>query len=240
MCCHFCHWAVVRNNLLSGNGINYTILFTVYKADNTSAIQFIQMNNVINDTERSNMIDSNLFCTTNVTGYKTHNISQLNQISQQFMASVKFSIPRGQVKDGVRYNLIGNYTPTFSLGIWSQNTFIHPASNSSFVLVGAIDTSFENYSAPNLWDRLFGYALLTNNTVYILTMTFLNRYMKLYLNSTLIEAYTLDYPLSPLNPPLIYMDYNINATIIDAGIWSIAFNAEEIGYMDYNSLEYNN
>jgi hypothetical protein len=36
------------------------------------------------------------------------------------------------------------------------------------------------------------------------------------------------------------MDYNINATIIDAGIYNTALNAGEIGYMNYNNLTYNN
>ena len=41
---------------------------------------------------------------------------------------------------------------------------------------------------------------------------------------------------SSLNPLVIYLDQNINATIIEAGIWDIAFYAGEIEYMNYNSL----
>jgi len=227
-------------DLLIDNGINYTVLYTVYRADGSSAIQVIQINNVINDSERSNMIDSTVFYTTNVTGFKAYNISQLKQISQQFTASVKFSIPAGQLKDGVFYNLIGSSTPTFSLGIWPKDIFVHSASNSSFVPVGDIYTNYGNYSAPNTWIRIAGNTPLLNNTVYMLTMVFNDGYMKLYLNSTLIGSYTLDYPLFPLNPPLIYLDYNINATIIDAGIYNTAFNAGEIGYMNYNNITYNN
>lgn len=175
-----------------------------------------------------------------MTGYKAFNISQLKQISQQFTISVKFSIPAGQLKDGVFYNLIGSSTPTFSLGIWPHDIFVHCASNSSFVPVGDLYTNYGNCSASNTLNRLYGYDPLANNTVYMLTMTFDKGSMKLYLNSTLIGTYTLDYPLYPLNPPVIYLDYNINATIIDAGIWNIVFNAGEVGYMNYNSITHNN
>lgn len=44
-------------NLLSNNGINNTILYTLYRADGTPAIQVIQVNNATNDSERSNIID---------------------------------------------------------------------------------------------------------------------------------------------------------------------------------------
>jgi len=185
-------------------------------------------------------MESNIFYATNVSGYETFNISQLEQLSQQFTVSVRFSIPPGQLSTGGMYNLMGSFTPMFSLGIWLEDIFIHPSFNSSFVPVGDIYTNYGNYSALNTWVRLFGYSPLSNNTVYMLTMTFDNGLMSLYLNSSLIGTYTLDYPIYPLNPPVIYLDYNINATIIDAGIWNIAFNAGEIGYMNYYSLPFNN
>jgi len=227
-------------DLLTDNGISSRVLCTVYRADGIPAIQVIQIYNMISYSERMNMIESNIFYATNVSGYETFNISQLEQLSQQFTVSVKFSIPPGQLSAGGKYNLMGSFTPTFSLGIWPEDIFIHPGSNSSFVPVGDIYTDYGNYSAPNTWDRIYGTTPLTNNTVYMLTMTFDNGLMNLYLNSSLLGYWKLDYPLYPLNPPIIYLDYNINATIIDAGIWNIALNAGEIGYMNYDSLPFNN
>ena len=231
---------VSYTDLLSDHGINNTILYTVYRANGIPAIQVIHVDNMINNSELRNMIDSNVFYKTNESGYEIFNISQLKQLSQQFTASIRFSIPAGQLQTGREYNIMNNAAPTLEFGVWSQNIFIHPESASSFVPIGVIYTDFRNYSVPNTWFRLAGNIPLTNNTVYMMTMTIDNGLMSLYLNSSFIGPYTLDYLLFPLNSSVIYLDYNINATIIDDGIWNVAFNAGEIGYTNYNSITFNN
>ena len=222
--------------LLSANGINNKILYTVYRSDGEPAIEVIQVKNAINASEKKTILESNLFNDANVNKFVQFNISSLSGLSSQITVSVKFSIPYGSLKSGEGYNLISSVTPTFSLGVWPQNIFVRGSSNASFVPIGAIYSNFGNYSAPNTWQRLYDNVPLAYNTTYLLTMTFHNGSMYLYVNDTLVGTYLINYPLFPLTPPVFYIDYNINATIDNAGIWDIALNAGEIGFLNYSSF----
>lgn len=222
--------------LLSANGINNRILYTVYRADDKPAIEVIQIKNAINQSEKKTILESNLFYNTNVNKFMQFNISSLSGLSSQITVSVKFSIPYGSLKSGEVYGLISSVTPTFSLGIWPQNIFVRGSSNASFVPIGAIYSNFGNYSAPNTWQRLYDNVPLAYSTTYLLTMTFHTGSMYLYVNDTLVGTYLINYPLAPLTPPVFYIDYDINATIYNAGIWNAVLNAGEIGYLNYSSF----
>ncbi|MCL5252470.1 MAG: hypothetical protein M1351_00030 [Candidatus Thermoplasmatota archaeon] len=222
--------------LLSANDINNTILYRVHRADGKPAIEVIQIRNTINALEKSRIRDNSLFNETNITGFEAFSLSTLTNLSSQITVSIKFSIPAGELQPGREYSLFNSLTPTFSLGMWPQNMFVRGEPNTSFVPVGAIYTDYGNYSAPNTWQRLYGNVPLAYNTTYMLTMTFNNGSMYLYLNGTLIGTHQLDYPLYPLTPSILYIDYNINATVAQASIWGIALNAGEIGYMNWRGL----
>ena len=224
------------SQLLSKNGITNTVLYTVYRADGKPAIEVIQVKDAINASENTNILGSNLFYDTNISKFEKFNITSLSKLSSQITVSAKFSIPYGSLKTGEGYNLIGSVTPTFSLGVWPRNVFVPGSSNASFVPIGAIYSNFGNYSAPNTWQRLYGITPLVYNTTYFLTLTFYNDTAYLYVNDTLVGTYLIDYPLYPLSPTIFYVDYNINATIDNVGIWSKALSAGEIGYVYYNGL----
>ena len=222
--------------LLSANGIANTVLYTVYRANGKPAIEIIQVKDAINASQKKVILDSNLFYDTSISSFEEFNVSSLSELSSQVTVSVKFSLKYGTLTPGEGYSLISSVTPTFSLGIWPQNIFIHGADNASFVPVGAIYSNFGNYSTPNTWQRLYGYTPLVYNTTYLLTMTFDNNLMYLYGNDTLVGVYMINYPLYPSTPPIFYVDYNINAVIYNVGIWDKALNAGEIGYLNYNVL----
>ena len=225
--------------LLSANGIANTVLYTVYRADGRPAIEVIQVKDAINASEKKGISDSNLFYdtyNTNISRFEEFNVSSLSELSSQITVSVKFSLEYGTLKPGQGYNLISSVTPMLSLGIWPQNIFIHGANNASFIPIGAIYSNFGNYSAPNTWQRLYGYTPLAYNTTYLLTMTFDNNIMSLHVNDTLVGVYMINYSLYLLTPPIFYVDYNINAVIYNVGIWDKALNAGEIGYLNYNVL----
>lgn len=223
--------------LLSANGINNRILYTVYRSDGKPAIEVIQVKDAINASEKKAILVSNLFYDTNINKFQQFNISSLSGLSTQITVSVKFSVPYGSLKSGEGYNLISSVSPTFSLGVWPRNIFIHGSSNASFVPIGAIYSDFGNYSAPNTWQRLYDYAPLAYNTTYMLTLKFYNHREYLYVNDTLVGTYLIEYPLAPVSPPIIYVDYNINATIYNLNIWDIGLNVGEIGYIYYNSAQ---
>lgn len=224
------------SQLLSANGITNTVLYTVYRADGRPAIEVIQVNDSINASEKKMMIASNVFYDTNISRFEEFNVSLLSELSSQVSVSVKFSLEYGTLKPSQGYNLVNSETPTFSLGIWPQNRFVHGADNDSFIPIGALYSNFGNYSAPNTWQRLYGSNPLAYNTTYFLTMTFYNDTAYLYVNDTIVGTYQINYPLYPLSPTIVYVDYNINATIYNVGIWSKALNAGEIGYIYYNKL----
>jgi len=222
--------------LLSANDITNTVLYTVYRSDGKPAIEVIQLKDAINASEKKMILESNLFYDTNISRFEEFNISSLSELSSQMTVSVKFSLQYGTLKSGDEYDLVTSRTPTFSLGIWPKSIFVHGADNASFVPVGDIYSNFGNYSAPNTWWRIYGYPSLDYNTTYLLTVTFYNDVMYLYVNDTLIGGYMINYPLYPLTPPILYIDYNINAVIYNVGIWDKALNAGEIGYLNYNVL----
>ena len=222
--------------LLNANGIDNSILYTVYRTDGQPAIEVIQISNDINLSEQTKIDVNNLFYRTNISQFDSFNISSLSNLSNQITISIKFSIPFGLLHTGKLYSLIVSQVPTFSLGIWPYDIFIHGTNNSLFVPVGDIYTNYGCYTAEYSWQRLFGNLPISYNTTYMLTMTFYNGLMHLYLNSTLLSSYKLKYPLYPLVPPIVYIDYNLNASIEKVGIWSIALNAGEIGFIYYKGF----
>lgn len=222
--------------LLSANGITNKVLYTVYRADGKPAIEVIQLKNTINASEKKMILESNLFYDTNISKFEEFNIPSLSELSSQITVSIKFALRYGTLKPGEGYSLINSITPTFSLGIWPQNIFDRGSSNASFVPVGAIYSNFGNYSAPNTWQRLYGITPLVYNTTYFMTLMFYNDTAYLYVNDTLVGTYLINYPLYPLSPTIFYVNYNIDATIDNVGIWSKALSAGEIGYIYYNGL----
>ena len=196
----------------------------------------IQINDLINATEKKIILQSNLFYKDNINGFERFNISSLQYLSSDITVSVKFKIPYGSLKPGEKYTIIGSATPTFALGMFPQNLFLRGASNTTFVPIGTIYSNFGNYSVPYTWQRLYGNVPLDYNTTYLLTMTFQNGSMRLFLNDTFIGFYKLNYPLYKISPTLIYLDYNINTSIDQVGIWSQPLNFGEIWFINYNSF----
>lgn len=224
------------SNLLTANGINNTILYTVFRQNGRPAIQVIQINDMISVTDEKKLLQYNIFCQDNINKCEKFNISSLQSIGSEFTVSTKFSIPYGSLKPGEKYTIIGSETPTFALGMFPQNIYFRGVSNTTFVPIGTLYSNFGNYSVPNTWQRLYGSTPLHYNTTYLLTMTFENGIMDLYLNDTIIGSYKLNYPLYPLSPPIVYIDYNINATIGQVGIWNQTLNLGEIWFLNYNSF----
>lgn len=224
------------SNLLSENGINNTVLYSVLRQNGKPAIQVIQINDLINTTEKEIVSQSKLFYKHNINGFGKYNISSLQYLSSKITVSVKFTVPYGSLKPGKEYTIIGSETPTFALGMFPQNLFFKGASNTTFVPIGTIYSNSGNYSVPHTWQRLYGNVPLVYNTTYLLTMTFYNGSMRLFLNDTLLGSYELNYPLYKISPPLIYLDYNINASIDQVGIWSQSLNNGEIWFLNYNSF----
>ena len=215
--------------LLSENGINNTILYTVYRTDGKPAIEVIQIKNEINASEKHSLLKYKLFYKTNITKFEEFYSPSLQNVSSQITISVKFSLKYGTLKSGERYNLINSTTPTFSLGFWPYTNF-HETGNGSFFPMGTIYSNFGNYSAPNTWQRTFDSVPIVYNTTYLLTVTFYNDSMYFYVNDTLQGIYLINYPLYPLSPPVFDVDSGINATIYYVGIWNKALNPGEIGY----------
>ena len=150
---------------LSSNGIDNTILYTVYRENGKPAIEVIKVKNEITTSERNNLSGYNLFYKNNISKFEEFNLTSLTNLNSQITVSIKFSLIYGSLKFGKGYNPVNSTTPTFSLGIWPQNIFIHGADNKSFVLIGAIYSNFGNYSAPNTWQRLYDYTPLNYNTI---------------------------------------------------------------------------
>lgn len=221
--------------LLSANGINNTILYTVYRTDGKPAIEVIQLKNEINASEKNDLLNYKLFYKTNIKKFEEFHSPSLQNVSSQITIQVEFSLKYGTLKSGEKYNLINSTTRTFSLGLW-PSIYFHDAENGSFLPMGTIYSNFGNYSAPNTWQRIFDSIPIVYNTTYLLTVTFYNDCMYFYVNDTLQGTYLINYPLYPLSPPVFYVDSTINATIDYVGIWSKALNTWEIGYTFYNTL----
>lgn len=226
-------------HLLSLNGFNYSVLYTVHRADGVPAIEIIQISDSLNSSQKLQVERTNIFAASNVTHFEDLNVSALKNLSDEMTVMVKFSFKNGLPPPAVGHNLIQSDTPTFSLAVWPMSIFFHGSSNATFVPVGAIYTNFGCYSAPYTWYRLYGSSQLSANVNYTLAMTFDNGTMLLFFNGTIIGEFLLHYPLYPPTST-IFLDgipgNKVNATIYSAGIWNASLSPSEVGYLSYNTI----
>jgi hypothetical protein len=226
------------SNVLSMDGYNYRDIYNVYRANGEPAIQVFCIYGNVSTSEIQTMDGSNIFYTGGVGSEENFTVPELSNITDQLTVSVDFSISSGMLKPGKFYDILSSITPTFALGIWPDSIFNQGTSNSSYVPEGSIYTNFGNYSAPGSWQRLNGNVIIKPNTTYVLTLTFDDGAFDLYINGSLIASYIFNYPLYPLGD-VVFIDYNINATVRWAGIWNVSLNPAEVGYLTYHDMTAN-
>lgn len=76
-------------NLLTMKGYDYSILYTVYRANGKSAIEVIQINGFVNASQEVQRESAKVPCTTNITYYDTCKVSQLQKISGKLTVAIK-------------------------------------------------------------------------------------------------------------------------------------------------------
>jgi MFS family permease len=222
------------SQFLSRNGINNSILYTVYRSNNEPAIEVIEIYNKLNESQMEMLNRTNIFYVRDVDTLATYNVTSLKNITDSFTVSVRFALKNVSLEQWGKYSLINTQTPTFGLGIWYAKILWSQANNNTFWAEGTVYSNYGNYSAPGSWTRICGNLPIVNNTVYMLTMTYSNGNISLFINSTLVAKGRINYPLYPFYSTILYLDYNINATILDAEIWNTSLNIGEIGYLYYN------
>ncbi len=218
-------------------GITYELLYTVYRQDGIPAIEIINVTppNLTQQT-LSYLRESDIFAISNYSKSYGFDVPGLSNITGQFTVSVNFTMP--EVPAGTRLSILSTGSSTFSVGVWSSNYLGNtgPDANDTFYAEGTVYTNHGNYSSPNSWARIWASEPLVPGDNYLLTLTYDNGTMDLYLNDTLMMIYQLGYPLYPPGD-ILEIDSSVAVHINQAAVWDTTLNVEEIDYLLYNGFD---
>ncbi|MEM3192235.1 MAG: hypothetical protein QW292_09135 [Candidatus Parvarchaeota archaeon] len=222
--------------ILSENGINGKLIWSVYRADGSPAIEIIYIKSNLPQSELDLIRNDNIAYIPTINSFREISVSGLSQLSTQFTVSVEVNLQNVSLEPDHFYYILGTETPAFAISVWPENNYYPEASPKAFVFAADVYSNYSgNYSStPGSWCRIFG-SSVSYNTTYLVTLTYDRGLVSLYVNDTLQGSYNLLYPLYPPGN-VIYSDSNLNATLYQTGIWNLSMNPGEIGYMYVNGM----